>query len=169
MRSQFLQARPHAPSTLVATRGKGVPDAYAEWLAAAYPWQWFVTMTSRNRTHPEAMVKRFRLAVSMMERKYLGRRPAMRDRIVWVLAEERHKNGNPHLHALAWQRHDLNAWSRRSRTEFKQLLQDLSGWSKVEPPNHSGSVCGYVAKYLAKDGELQFSWTYGAHGAISAE
>jgi hypothetical protein len=153
-----------SPSTPHHGGGTGVAAAYGEWISHAYPWQWFVTMTSRNRTHPEALLKRFRLAVSRTERKQLGRRPKMLNRIAWVAGVERHKSGNPHLHALLWQRHDLNEWSPRSRTEFKQLLEELSGWSKVEPPKAQGSVCAYVAKYLTKDGELEFSRNYGAHG-----
>ena len=160
-----LSVSPILPPAILQT-DLTVPEAYAEWIASAYEWQWFVTMTSRNRTHPEAMFKRFRLAVSILERRYLGRRPLMQARMVYVVALERHKSGNPHLHALCWQRNDLNTWSRTSRNEFKELLQELSGWSKVEAPKAQGSVCGYVSKYLVKDGELEFGRTFGAHGTI---
>ena len=149
--------------------GKGVADEYADWIAQAHAWQWFVTMTSRKRTHPEALFKTFRLAVNLMSRHYLGRRPKLHHRIVWVAALERHKSGNPHLHALMWHRDDLNRFSPTSRKEFKATLEHLSGWAKVELPARNGSVCGYVAKYLAKDGELQFSPTFGVHGPIEAD
>lgn len=141
-------------------------NAYGDWISAAYPWQWFITMTSRNRTHPEAMLKRFKVAVCKTHRTYLGRNPRMSDQVVWVAAMERHKSGNPHLHALAWQRHDLNKLSSFSRREFQRILEELSGWSKVEAPRSNGCVSGYVAKYLSKEGEIEFSPTYGAHGAI---
>lgn len=144
--------------------GLSIAGAYGEYLAAAYPWQWFITMTSRNRVAPEALLKRFRLAVSKLERQLLGRRPRMEDRIVYVVGEERHKSGNPHLHAVMWQRHDLNQLARRNA--FRDLLQELSGWSKCEKPHSVAGAVRYCAKYLSKDGELHFSPTFGAHGQI---
>ena len=149
------------------TRGTGVVDAYAQYLAAAYPWQWFVTMTSCKRTHPEAIYKTFRFAVSLMTRHYLGRRPRLHDRIVSVVALERHKNGNPHLHAIMWHRQDLNSFSGSSRSEFKATLENLSGFSKVEKPHQAGRVSRYCAKYLLKGGEIHFSPAFGIHGAIT--
>lgn len=152
--------RPALPSGRVLS----LSEAYGEYLAAAYPWQWFVTVTSRNRVAPEALIKRFRLAVSKLERQTLGRRPRLADRIVWVVGEERHKSGNPHLHAIMWQRHDLNTLCRRNG--FRDLLQDLSGWSKCEKPRSVEGAVRYCSKYLTKEGELHFSTTFGAHGQI---
>lgn len=169
MQSVSSLALPHAPSTPRSCGGKGVAQVYGEYLAAAYDWQWFVTMTSKKRTHPEALFKTFRYALSQMSRHYLGRRPKPVHRIVFVAALERHKSGNPHLHALMWHRDDLNRFSPSSRSEFRAKLEHLSGWSRVEPPNSNGSVAGYCAKYLAKDGELQFSPTFGIHGLIEVE
>lgn len=155
---------PSTPAAMVG--GTGVSEAYGEYLAMAYPWQWFITMTSANTTHPEALMKRFRLAISITERKYLGRRPKLQDRIVWVVGEERTKLGNPHLHAIAWQRHDLNEISPYSRNDFRILLNDLSGWSKVEKPRSSIGATRYCSKYLSKEGELHFSASFGAHHQI---
>lgn len=142
-----------------------VSDHYGLFLAAAYDWQWFVTMTSANRVAPEALIKRFRLAVSITERRILGRNPRRQDRMVWVVGEERHKNGNPHLHAVLWQRHDLNE-IECSRTVFRDLLQELSGWSKCEKPRSVEGASRYCSKYLAKEGELHFSDTFGMHSEI---
>lgn len=149
-----------------STRAPGgtLCEHYGLYLANAYPWQWFVTVTSRNRVAPEALIKRFRLAVSMTERTVLGRRPRRQDRIVWVMGEERHRSGNPHLHAILWQRHDLNRIARRN--QFRDLLQDLSGWSKCEQPRSVEGATRYCAKYLAKEGELHFSETFGEHSTI---
>jgi hypothetical protein len=158
------------PPSLLSSRGsvggRSVSEAYGDYLAAAYPWQWFITMTSSKPTHPEAMLKAFRYAVSVTERKHLGRRPKLRDRIVWVAGEERTKLGQPHLHAIMWQRHDLNLISPRSRDDFRKLLNDLTGWSMVEKPRSPKGVSRYCSKYLSKDGELQFGPTFGVHRQI---
>lgn len=155
------------PSTrLVHSRGTGTSEAYGQFIAAAYPWQWFVTMTSANRVAPEALIKRWRLVISKLERKWLGRRVKPLNRIVWVAGEERTKAGNPHLHALCWHRLDLNEIRPNSRNVARELLIYTSGWSKVEKPRSSAGAAGYCSKYLTKDGELHFSATFGAHQQI---
>ncbi len=160
MESQFQLDMSPALEPALSREPDPVLTGWSDFLQS-YPWQWFVTVTSRNTVAPEALQKRFRLAVSMLNRQLFGRRVRHSDSIVWAIGEERHKNGNPHLHGVMYHRHDLNHLARRN--DFRDLLQDLSGWSKVEKPRSAAGVTRYCSKYLAKEGEIFFSDSFGPH------
>lgn len=123
----------HLGSSLV--NSQGLRSAWGDWLIE-HPWQTFWTITSDKRTHPEAILKRWRYLSATVSRDLYGRRWAARQAgLRWVVGLERHKSGNPHLHALAYAPGcNLDDVATFSRREWQDYATFTGGWSKVEKP-----------------------------------
>lgn len=150
-------------------RGDLLAQGYAE-LLGRLRWQMFATLTWRvhkaGRTggvHPEAASKAFRFFVSSINRSLYGRSWGERPHrgIQWATGQEFHRDGRLHLHAvLAAPTGDLyqlvrfDEWHRFWRKEF--------GNNRLERPRSQRDVSGYISKYVAKDGEVDFSANFGA-------
>lgn len=146
-----------------------VASGYAD-LLTRVPWQMFATLTFRpdrgGRTggmHPESAAKAFRFFVSSINRELYGREWGRRWHygIQWATGQEFHKDGRLHLHAvLAAPTGDLyrlirfDSWHTFWRKEF--------GNNRLERPRSQRDAAGYIAKYVAKDGEVDFSKNFGA-------
>jgi hypothetical protein len=130
------------------------------WLASA-PWDVFVTLTDPGMSHPEAMAKRARYLEAKVnddlygkgwKRKGLG--------IETVTGLELQKRGSVHAHCL-WRLpdHDARDPVHFSLAHWQRFASDLGGHAWLQPPRDSEHVCGYVTKYVLKDGEILFSPT----------
>ena len=146
-----------------------LPDAWTQFLMS-YQWQWFVTLTFRDSTHPEAADKLFRVWVSRLNRLLLGNgyRRKPQSCIHWVRGLELQKRGVIHFHALMYSVEDLNVKLRRldamddwaklvSRTKHNPLPHELKGTARIETPESQENVSDYTAKYCVKDGQIDVS------------
>lgn len=143
-------------------------QAYAEMLGRQ-SWHWFVTLTFRpshegrsGGMHPEKADKAFRVLVSKINRSIYGTRWYKRDetQLVWARGQEFHKSGRIHFHAvMADPRNDLNALARRM--QWVDWWWQEFGIARIERPESQADICGYVSKYVTKDGEVDFSPNFG--------
>jgi hypothetical protein len=163
--------------------GDEVAAGYAK-LLAREPWHWFATLTFSptkvvrdkwtqekivvDRFHPirgmhlEAADKAFGFWVQTLNRKVYGNgfRKVPHGGIVWARGQEFHKSGRVHFHAvLAAPDGDLNRLA--SRYQFHELWFREFGRNQIERPRDQDEVVGYVSKYVAKDGEVDFSRNFG--------
>ena len=161
-------------------------QSYAGWLNQ-YAWSFFVTLTFKERnlryavqnskmatgTHPEEAHKRFYSMMDKLNKNLFGRYYFKKNNvgIKYVLAQEFHKSGRVHFHALVGD--DLDFATREDEFEQKGLDATFSkqrfinegkaiweryGFSKWDViTNKQLAVTSYVAKYVTKDGLLTFS------------
>lgn len=135
-----------------------VREAWTRWLAQR-AWDLFVTLTAENRTHPEALHKRFRYCVHKMSDSLYGRPVTRRCcPVEYVNGIERHKSGFPHSHALLrFPGVDMRNPAQFSLAEWQKWITDTGGFAWLSRPRAQGSVVGYVTKYVVKDGDLVLS------------
>ena len=119
-------------------------EAWAEYLGR-WPWQWFVTLTFRADVHPEAADKRFRSWLAAVERER-NRVGLFDGGLRWVRALEYQRRGVIHFHVLLG-----NVGALRYATAHEHWRE---GHAWIEPVRDSGAVRAYVAKYVAKGGEI---------------
>lgn len=135
-------------------------------LLSRRPWHWFATLTfdpkrhgnARNGVHEEKALKAWRWFVANLNANLYGRRWHQHDSggVQWALGQEFHKDGRLHFHGLlASAETDLSALA--SRVQFKELWFREFGRARIERPQSIDEVCGYVAKYVSKDGEVTVS------------
>lgn len=129
-----------------------------------WEWDWFVTLTfrphrgkrvgSRARLpHPEQTDKLFRLWISKLNRHLYGNHWSKKGiGVGWVRASEPHKSGALHYHALLTGTGVTDA----RRLDWKDEWFSLAGFSRIEPPKSQDAVQAYCAKYLVKEGEIDF-------------
>lgn len=142
--------------------------AYAE-LLSRQSWHWFVTLTFKpshegrsGGMHPEKADKAFRVLVSKINRHIYGTRWYKRDetQLTWARGQEFHKSGRIHFHAvMADPRNDLNTLTRRM--DWVDWWWQEFGIARIERPQSQDDICRYVSKYVAKDGEVDFSPNFG--------
>ena len=153
-------------------RDDPVAHAYAE-LLLRQRWQWFATLTFRpahegkaGGVHPEKADKAFRFFVSKINRECFGKNWHRRPHggVQWARGQEFHKSGAIHFHALlAAPECDLNALTRRM--DWVDWWWREFGIARIEPPKSQEEICGYVSKYVVKDGEVDFSANFGRYAA----
>lgn len=161
-----------------------VASAYAV-LLAREPWHWFCTLTfsptkqvwdrcsRRERTverfhplrgmHLEAADKAYRWFLFELNKTLYGKnwRRVPHGGVVWARGQEFHKSGRVHFHAvMAAPDCDLNRVANRYR--WHELWYREFGRNQIECPRDQDDVLGYVSKYVAKDGEVDFSPNFGA-------
>lgn len=163
---------------------QAVHQGYTE-LLSRVPWSYFVTLTAdpkRGRMGPESWLKSWRwfhyewlkeCAVAtgrawagddgQVHGPWVNRWRAGKDRPVWVVGLEPHRDGRLHCHALLRLTGDVqrldyergqSLWSRRGR----------GAWCRFEVPRNRADVCAYVSDYVSKGGSdaIYFSDTYDA-------
>lgn len=128
------------------------------WIALLnrYTWDWFVTMTFREATHPESADKRWRLWVSMINRQLYGPRWYKKKKsVLWIRALELQTRGVIHYHALMSHPQDLNVIL--SRFAEMENLNTIAGFARIFPPRSMDAVINYCSKYVVKGGEIECS------------
>ena len=163
------QVEQHGERVLCDLRGADAhAQAYAEMLQRR-SWHWFVTLTFRpshegrsGGIHPEKADKAFRVLVSKINRHIYGTRWYKRDetQLCWARGQEFHKSGRIHFHAVfADPTKDLNDLTRRM--DWVDWWWREFGIARIERPADQGDIARYVSKYVAKDGEIDFSPNFG--------
>lgn len=147
-----------------------IASAYAEMLMRQR-WAWFATLTfrgshegARSGVHPEKADKAYRFFVSCLNREIFGKNWHRKPHggVQWARGQEFHKSGKIHFHAvLAAPEVDLNALARRM--DWVDWWWKEFGIARIEPPQSQQDICSYVSKYVAKDGEVDFSPNFGRY------
>lgn len=133
-----------------------------------YAWDWFCTLTFRPSretgcgVHPEAADKAFRFFLSCLNRSIWGTRWYKKydKQVIWARGQEFHISGKIHFHAvLAHPTMDLNKVARR--LDWMDFWYENFGIARIEKVTSRLAVSSYVSKYVAKDGEVDFSPNFG--------
>jgi hypothetical protein len=140
------------------------PDLQSAWihLLSRYHWDLFGSLTFRDATHPESAYKRFRLFVSMLNRKLYGPRWFKHNKgVSYCVAMERQERGVLHFHVLLADpelTHLLKgSWFKldgRWANELNEMWNQVAGFARIEPIKALELVQRYVSKYVIKGGEI---------------
>jgi hypothetical protein len=111
----------------------------------------------RDKSHPEAVSKAFRVAVGEINRDLYGPKfCTTRDLGVgWVLGHERHRSGEPHGHAIIFALEPIEDFLSR-REHWSRWYRD-HGVNRLECVRSSRDVAAYATKYCLKEGNIEFS------------
>lgn len=133
-------------------------DAWGEWLGHR-PWDLFVTLTSERRTHPEALLKRFRYCTHKIADHLYGRHWDRRTGgPEFVVGMERHRSGWPHSHAvLRLPSVDMSDPLQFNLAHWQEFITDTGGFCHLARPRNQDDVVGYCTKYVLKEGDLTLS------------
>lgn len=146
-----------------------IAEAYAGMLERER-WQWFCTLTfapehrlNTGAMLPEKADKAFRWFIRRINETLYdtkGRWRRSHGGVIWARGTEVHANGRAHFHAvLAAPDQDLNASCQRYA--WHELWFKEFGRNQIEQPLDQADVSRYVSKYVAKEGEIDFSPNFG--------
>jgi hypothetical protein len=140
------------------------PDLQSAWihLLSRYHWDLFGSLTFRDATHPESAYKRFRLFLSMLNRKLYGPRWFKQNKgVSYCVAMERQERGVLHFHVLLADpelTHLLKgSWFKldgRWANELNEMWNQVAGFARIEAIKVHELVQRYVSKYVVKGGEI---------------
>lgn len=142
---------------------KGAGDAWGEWLADGWDWEWFATLTFADPKDQGTHTSVGWALSDRLYREWIGRldervRMAGHPGAYWVRAREPHQlRRSTHFHAL------VGGVGNLSRRDAWSEWFGANGQARIEPVNTKGATY-YVAKYVNKaGGELIFSDNAGLH------
>ena len=126
-----------------------VKEARAE-LLGRWSWEWFCTLTfTEPRVHPERANKCFRVWIGRVNDAVFGRHWRRRCLgVTWERGTELQQRGSIHFHAL------LSGVGGLRRLTMMDEWSSLAGWARIRPVQRQDLVRKYVAKYVAKGGEI---------------
>ena len=127
-------------------------------LLGRYAWEWFCTLTFRQAwVHPERADKCFRVWLAMVNQAAFGKRWRRQGKgVLWARGIEFQRRGSVHFHVL------LARVGNVRRLSMMDVWDGLAGWARIRPVEHQDRVAKYVAKYVAKGGEIDL----GGHGLM---
>ena len=131
-------------------------------LLSRYHWDLFGSLTFRDATHPESAYKRFRLFLSVLNRKLYGPRWFKHNKgVSYCVAMERQARGVLHFHVLLADPELSNllkgSWFKldgRWANELNEMWNEVAGFARIEPIKALELVQRYVSKYVIKGGEI---------------
>jgi hypothetical protein len=123
--------------------------AWAEFLGR-WSWEWFCTLTFvEARVHPERAEKCFRVWLAKVNTAAFGRRWRRRGKgVLWARGAEYQRRGSLHFHVL------IAGVGAVRRLSLMDEWAKLGGWARIRPVQRQELVRRYVAKYVAKGGEI---------------
>ena len=144
-------------------------DLTTAWCNFLGRWLWdlFGNHTFRDDVHPESAAKRFRLFISILNRKLYGPRWHKHGKgIRWVAAMERQRRGVVHFHSLLGNSPELielmqSTWKPSDKyrgarmNDVNGLWDQMAGLAKIDLIDSPEAVRGYVSKYVIKGGEIE--------------
>jgi hypothetical protein len=121
-----------------------------------YTWEWFVTHTFTHDIHEEAAYKAMVHWLNMLNRYLYGRRWKKNKPggVYWVGAFERQKRGTLHIHML------ITGLKYANNFEWMKMWEEMgnkNGFSRIYPVESNIKASMYVAKYIAKEGDIYLS------------
>jgi len=125
-------------------------------LLARCAWNWFGTFTFASSVHPEAADKAFRWWVRELNRHVYGKNWKRGGGIEWVRGLEYQKRSVIHYHALL--RTEANLNYQASRLEWMRQWELIGGgFARIYGADCREELLAYIAKYVAKGGEIDLS------------
>lgn len=145
-------------ATTHLTVAPALRDAWGEWLGHR-PWDLALTLTSERRTHPEALLKRFRYCCHKIADSVYGKRWERRGQgLEYVIGMERHRSGWPHSHGvIRIPNVDLSDALQFSLAEWQKFISETGGFCHLSRPRNQSDVVSYCTKYVLKEGDLTLS------------
>jgi len=137
------------------------PSLHEGWVEfiTRHNWQWFCTFTFREEVHPEKADKLFRLWCALLDESILGRYWHRKNkrymRVQWVRGLEWQKRGVLHYHALLRNIAPYRDGST-DRLFWAEEWNRLAGIARIYPVDDVAGAAGYISKYCAKGGEVDF-------------
>lgn len=138
-----------------------LPQAYATFLESFNPWSWYFHFTSRDDTHPEAFLKRFKRWSHNLNREIFGVRYYKRgEGITYALGLEYQSRSVIHAHGIAGRIPDTVR-----RFDYMDMWDELSGFARIYPYEKDRGAEYYMSKstYAWKHGEIELSSTLKAN------
>jgi len=114
------------------------------------PFEWYLTLTFREVTHPEQADRRYLRFARNINEALFGKRFREKGQGVY------------HVRALEWQRRDVihfhslmggGVWKLR-RLSFMDLWDEENGFARIEAYDPMRGARGYLSKYVLKRGEI---------------
>jgi hypothetical protein len=129
--------------------GQELKAAWVE-LLGRWAWEWFCTLTfAEPQVHPERADKSFRVWLARLNDARFGLRWRRRGKgVLWARGIEFQRRGSLHFHVLVARVGEVR------RLSMMDAWSDLAGWARIRPVEHQDRVAKYVAKYVAKGGEI---------------
>lgn len=145
-------------ATTHLTVAPSLRDAWGEWLGHR-PWDLALTLTSDSRTHPEALLKRFRYCTHKIADHLYGKHWARRESgPEYVVGMERHKTGWPHSHAvIRLPNVDLADPLQLNLEQWQKFITETGGFCHLSRPRNQEDTVSYCTKYVLKEGDLTLS------------
>ena len=137
------------PCDLRSASSSTLKASWAEFLGR-WSWEWFCTLTFvSDRVHPERANKCFRVWLAKVNEAAFGRHWRRRGKgVLWARGTEFQRRGSVHFHAL------LARVGQARRLSMMDEWAKLAGWARIRPVTRQDLVRKYVAKYVAKGGEI---------------
>lgn len=134
-----------------STVSQELKECWGNFLSGLAEWQWFVTMTFRERVGLWA-AQRLWARFWTEEQRVLGR-------LDWVRCSEyQHWRGVPHYHALVTGMSDYYWHSAQCRILAKEMANDIAGFTRILEYDPALGASYYLAKYTIKNlVDIQFT------------
>ena len=134
----------------IALNTERAKQAFGDLLAGLAPWQWFFTMTFRNKVGLWGAQRRWGRFWTEFQR--------VSGRLDWFRATEYQRwRGVPHFHALVTGIPEQLV-GERSRLVAKEMANDIAGFTRILAYDPALGAAHYLTKYTSKElGDIQFT------------
>ncbi len=141
----------HSSLSQYSTVTPELKECWGHLLSELAHWQWFFTMTFRNRVGLWAAQRRWSLFWTEFQR--------LTGRLDWVrVTEYQHWRGVPHYHALVTGLPDYYWHSEQVRLPAEEMANDIAGFTRILVYDPSLGAAHYLTKYTIKSlGDIQFT------------
>ncbi len=141
----------HSSLSKYTTVTPELKECWGHLLSGLADWQWFVTMTFKKRVGlwaAQRLWSRFFTEVQLVT-----------GRLDWVrCCEYQHWRGVPHYHSLVIGLPDYYWHSEQARLVFKEMANDIAGFTRIFEYDRSLGAAHYLTKYTTKElGDIQFT------------
>jgi len=126
-------------------------ECWGNLLSGLAEWQWFVTMTFRDRVGEWAAQRRWS--------RFMTEVQTVTGRLDWVRCREyQHWRGVPHYHSLVTGLPDYYWHSAQCRVLAKEMANDIAGFTRIFEYDPALGAAHYLVKYTIKSlGDIQFT------------
>lgn len=140
-------------------KGLRLINAYGDFIRSLEPFSWYAHLTFTTDVHPEEANKCFHRWVRKLNEKVICRR--YREKkipgIAWVRALEYQKRDVIHFHCLLEHPEMDKVRYKRAYELWYQSGVRTGKINRIGKYNEELGACGYLSKYISKNGEIDFS------------
>ena len=125
--------------------------AWQKWLKEFEPFDWYITLTFRDYTHPEIAYKRFFRMIRKMNEELFGKRYREQNKgLHYAVAIEQQKHEVIHLHCLIG-----GGASTLKKRKYSDFWMTESGFAQIKDYDPSLNAIKYITKDIYKGGEIR--------------